>query len=150
MIYHIATRQAWEQAQVQGAYTADSLESEGFIHCSTSAQVEGTANRFYHGQGDLVLLHVDDQMLASVLKYENLEGGEGLFPHIYAALPLAQFARFKICRPIRTVRFTIMLTKELTQLGLDSILLFTGDGKSAGPQGTEDVFRVFHPLTPFA
>jgi uncharacterized protein (DUF952 family) len=112
MIYHIATRQAWEQAQVQGAYSADSLESEGFIHCSTSAQVEGTANRFYHGRGDLVLLHVDDQMLASVLKYENLEGGEVLFPHVYAALPLGAIRAVQKLPPNPDGSFTIMLTEE--------------------------------------
>ncbi len=87
MIYHITTRQAWKQARAEGAYTADSLKSEGFIHCSTAAQVQATANRFFHGCQDLVLLHIDDHMFGSVLKYENLEGGTELFPHLYAVLP---------------------------------------------------------------
>ena len=89
MIYHITTSQAWEQAQAAGVYGADSLASEGFIHCSTAAQVEGTANRFFHGCQDLLLLHIDDSLLIKAIKYENLEGGETLFPHIYSAIPLA-------------------------------------------------------------
>lgn len=39
-ILHITTPDAWAEAQQQGQYRADSLASEGFIHCSTVAQVE--------------------------------------------------------------------------------------------------------------
>ena len=38
-IYHITPRQDWEKASSEGTYRADSLETEGFIHCSTSAQL---------------------------------------------------------------------------------------------------------------
>jgi uncharacterized protein (DUF952 family) len=39
MIYHITSKQEWVSAQEQGEYTAPSLQTEGFIHCSTAAQV---------------------------------------------------------------------------------------------------------------
>jgi len=109
MIYHITTRQAWEQAKVEGAYTADSLKSEGFIHCSTVAQVQPTANRFFHGCQDLVLLHIDDLMLGSVLKYENLEGGTELFPHLYADLPLGTIREVQNLPPNADGSFKIRL-----------------------------------------
>ncbi|RMD52265.1 MAG: DUF952 domain-containing protein, partial [Candidatus Thermofonsia bacterium] len=33
-ILHITTKEAWETAVSQQTYTGDTLESEGFIHCS--------------------------------------------------------------------------------------------------------------------
>jgi uncharacterized protein (DUF952 family) len=112
MIYHITTRKDWEQAKAEGEYTADSLKSEGFIHCSTAAQVEGTANRFFHGCQDLVLLHIDDLMLESALKYENLESGTDLFPHVYAALPLGAIHEVQQLPPNADGSFTIGLAEE--------------------------------------
>ena len=85
-IYHIATRNDWVSAQTSGRYAADSLASEGFIHCSTAGQVIATANRIFRGRRDLVLLSVDSARVAAEIRYENLEGGDQLFPHIYGAL----------------------------------------------------------------
>jgi uncharacterized protein (DUF952 family) len=34
MILHITTHTAWEKAKMKGEYSAPSLKSEGFIHCS--------------------------------------------------------------------------------------------------------------------
>ena len=86
VIFHIATRADWAAAQAAGAYTADSLISEGFIHCSTAEQVIATANRIFRGRRDLVLLSVETSRVAAEIRYENLEGGTQLFPHIYGAL----------------------------------------------------------------
>jgi uncharacterized protein (DUF952 family) len=72
----------------EGGYQADSLKSEGFIHASTRSQVLSTANRFYHGQSGLLLLSIDDQRLQAELRYENLEGDGGQFPHIFGPLNL--------------------------------------------------------------
>jgi uncharacterized protein (DUF952 family) len=88
MILHITQRSVWEAAATQGAYTADSLASEGFIHCSTAAQVLDTADLFYHGQPDLVLLVIDPARLAAELVYEDLYGKGQAFPHIYGPLNL--------------------------------------------------------------
>jgi uncharacterized protein (DUF952 family) len=87
-IFHIAARADWAAAQAAGAYTADSLASEGFIHCSTAAQVIATANRIFKGRHDLVLLSIDSARVKPEIRYENLEGGTQLFPHIYGALAI--------------------------------------------------------------
>jgi glutathione S-transferase len=87
MIYHIAARADWDAAQEAGLYAADSLASEGFIHCSTGAQVLGTAGRFYAGRHDLVLLAIDPARLTAELRYEEGEPGV-LFPHLYGPLGL--------------------------------------------------------------
>ena len=75
-ILHITTGQAWAQAQRDGTYAADSLATEGFIHCSEAHQVIWVANmRFRHRQ-DLVLLQIDVSRLSAPVVYENLEGGQ--------------------------------------------------------------------------
>jgi uncharacterized protein (DUF952 family) len=88
MIYHIAARADWEAAQAATAYSADSLASEGFIHCSTRAQVLATAARFFAGRQDLLLLEIDPARLTAELRYEEGEPGQ-LFPHLYGPLDLA-------------------------------------------------------------
>ena len=70
MIFHIVKRGEWELAVARGSYAADSLRAEGFIHCSTIAQVIDTANRFYHGECDLVVLCIDEARVRAELKYE--------------------------------------------------------------------------------
>ena len=83
-ILHITTRAAWNAAQQGGEYRGDTLDTEGFIHCSTPQQVVRTANRFFRGQPDLVLLVIDPAKLHADLRYEAADGD--LFPHIYGPL----------------------------------------------------------------
>lgn len=85
-ILHITTPADWQAALEAGIYGADSLETEGFIHCSTAQQIVATANRFYAGQSDLLLLHIDPQALAAELRWEMADGQD--FPHIYGPINL--------------------------------------------------------------
>ena len=84
-IYHITSEEAWLSQKNDPAYRGDTLESEGFIHCSTRDQVAATANRYYRGVHGLVLLEIDAHSLASPLRYEQVPG-VGSFPHIYGPL----------------------------------------------------------------
>ena len=88
IIYHIAHQHDWQQAEKVGAYTADSLETEGFIHCSTKTQVVEVANNFYKGQQDLVLLCLDETQLTAEVLYEDSHQNGILFPHIYGSINL--------------------------------------------------------------
>jgi len=96
MIYHITSRSAWTEARQSGEYRAESLESEGFIHCSTGSQVLPVVEKFYRGQRGLLLLKIDPALLSSDLKWEPPSGGTpppgvpqgDLFPHIYGPLNL--------------------------------------------------------------
>lgn len=85
MILHITERNRATLAQQTGTYRADSLETEGFIHCSTQAQVVWVANQFYRGQLGLVLLCIDPKKVRAEIKYEVVEG-VGTFPHLYGEL----------------------------------------------------------------
>ena len=92
-LLHITDRASWQKAQEEGSYRADSLQSEGFIHCSTPQQVADTANRYFKGVHDLLLLEIDPEKLKSPVRWENLVGGSQLFPHIYGPLNLGAVLR---------------------------------------------------------
>ena len=83
---HITTRSAWRAAQTEGRYQTDSLESEGFIHCSHPEQVIGVANAFYQQAPELVLLWIDPRRVIPDIRWEAADGDE--FPHIYGPLNL--------------------------------------------------------------
>ncbi len=86
-IFHIALAHEWSKALENGAYTTGSLETEGFIHFSTGRQLLRTANKFYRGNRNVVLLSIDPKRLAAELRYEPIEGGQE-FPHLYGQLNL--------------------------------------------------------------
>jgi len=87
MIYHICKKSDWENSAVVGVYRADTLDSEGFIHCSTSAQVLRVLNSFYKGQQGLVLLAVELSHLVSQVKWEpGLDKPDELFPHVFGPI----------------------------------------------------------------
>ena len=90
-IYHIATRDDWEQARAHGEYTRSTVDStladEGFIHASQASQVTRTANKFYRNvPGELLVLVIDTGRLRSEVRYEPVPGAELPFPHIYGPL----------------------------------------------------------------
>jgi uncharacterized protein (DUF952 family) len=85
-ILHITTDAGWAAAQEAGELITPSLAEEGFIHCSTHAQVEATANRIFAGSGDLLLLEVDPARLTAELKWERATDVGEEFPHIYGPL----------------------------------------------------------------
>ena len=87
-ILHITPRSAWEAAQISGVYRGDTLDTEGFIHCSTIAQVLGPANIRFRGQQDLLLLRIDPGKVQSEIIYEDCCESGDLFPHIYGPLNL--------------------------------------------------------------
>jgi len=88
-ILHITKKTAWEEALKTGFYTHETLETEKFIHCSAPDQVLSVANYNFKTQTGLVLLLIDADNVGSPVKYENLEGGTRLFPHVYGRIETA-------------------------------------------------------------
>jgi uncharacterized protein (DUF952 family) len=99
VIFHITTAVVWEQAQRAGAYAADSLATEGFIHCSDPHQVVWVANTRFRGRSDLVVLHIREDELGAPVRRENLEGGEWLFPHVYGPIDVRAVASVTVLSP---------------------------------------------------
>ncbi|MEO0947934.1 MAG: DUF952 domain-containing protein [Cyanobacteria bacterium J06641_5] len=93
VLFHILRRVDWQQAQASGSYQPESLAREGFIHCSTPAQLVATANRFFRGQTDLVLLAIDRAIVTAEVR-DDLVAAEGqTFPHIWGPLNLDAVVR---------------------------------------------------------
>jgi uncharacterized protein (DUF952 family) len=89
LIYKICDSALWRKAELAGGFEGAPIDaSDGFIHFSTAAQVVETAARHFAGADDLVLVAVDAPALGAALRWEPSRGGD-LFPHLYAALPLA-------------------------------------------------------------
>lgn len=96
MIFHITSHTAWDDAKKRGNYRAESLETEGFIHCSTQSQVLPVAENYYKGQTGLIVLAIEPTLLSAALKWEPPSGGApppgvpdgDLFPHIYGPINL--------------------------------------------------------------
>lgn len=86
LILHITSRTQWAGAKITGFYQADSLNSEGFIHCSTPEQVLGPANALYRGRKGLVLLCIDPNRVQAEIVYEDCYDTGQAFPHIYGSL----------------------------------------------------------------
>ncbi len=84
VIFHITRSQQWEQAKQVQSYRGDTLDSEGFIHCSTLPQVLKSANKFFVGQTGLLLLWIDSDKVQAEVKYEYAAGEN--YPHIYGPL----------------------------------------------------------------
>ncbi|MBR8830978.1 MAG: hypothetical protein N5P05_001918 [Chroococcopsis gigantea SAG 12.99] len=98
MIYHITTEKNWQIARELGEYKPGSLKSEGFIHCSTEAQLPKVIEAFYRDIPNIVILSISLEKLESPVKWEDpvhLQGENRLtvaetetFPHIYGAINL--------------------------------------------------------------
>lgn len=88
MIYHVTTKQNWEDAVQNGAFTTESLFTEGFIHNSTESQVDAVLQRYYAGQSNLVKLHINESKLVAALKYELAPSVNEMFPHIFGPINL--------------------------------------------------------------
>jgi len=88
MIFHITTDEAWQKALEGNSYRGDTLQTDGFIHCSRSEQILNTANTFFAGKTGLVLLCIDESRVRNEIRYEDCYHAGETFPHIYGPLNL--------------------------------------------------------------
>ena len=91
MIWHIALKTDWVEAQTSGDYRISTrgmtLDEVGYIHCSKPEQIEGVAQRFYSDLSELLLLEIDPDLVdADIIEEPPAPGVEELFPHIYGPL----------------------------------------------------------------
>jgi len=92
MLVHICATDEWHAAQVRGEHRPGSLDDVGFVHLSSPEQVHLPANRLYAGRTDLLLLHIDAELLTAPVRWEPgvpADPEAMLFPHLYGPLPVA-------------------------------------------------------------
>lgn len=86
LIFHIVEKRIWKERENSGEYTPESLEHEGFIHCSTGHQINDTANRIFEGRRHLLLIIIDATRVIADVKYEEDPDRGEAYPHIYGPL----------------------------------------------------------------
>lgn len=94
VVHHLAHRSDWEAALRGGRpYVPPGFDRDGFVHCSTPAQVAPTVERWFPPDADLLLLTLDPAALGDSLRFEpgslGERGSDGepvLFPHLYAPI----------------------------------------------------------------
>ncbi|MGI9613400.1 MAG: DUF952 domain-containing protein [Acidimicrobiales bacterium] len=84
-IFHIATPDDAERLRGGGVLWPSSLETEGFVHCSTATQVVVTTARHFAAGAVLVLVELDAEAIVSELQWPEVYPGE-YFPHLHAPL----------------------------------------------------------------
>lgn len=84
-IFHIVLPEVWKCFEGKPFYEADSLRSEGFIHCSFANQLETVLNRYYQGMRKVLILEIDSDALTSRYVEEPSTNDE-IYPHIYGAI----------------------------------------------------------------
>jgi uncharacterized protein (DUF952 family) len=92
-IYKVLSSAEWSEAQRSGSFAGSPDDArDGFIHFSTAEQLEGTLERHFAGQKNLVVLEVDANALGEALRWEPSRGG-ALFPHLYGELAVVAVLR---------------------------------------------------------
>lgn len=86
IIYHMTPTLSWQAQPKTEPYKADTLATEGFIHCTReAARLMQVANHFYRQiTGDFVVLSIETDYLLSEIRWEVADGH--LFPHIYGPI----------------------------------------------------------------
>lgn len=88
IILHTTSKDSWEQNARKDYYGEFSMQSCGFIHCSTFETVLDVANSIFSDSGQVLLVCIDTDKVKPEIKWENSKNSGILFPHIYGLLNL--------------------------------------------------------------
>lgn len=85
-LFKIMRAPEWEALAAEGETPGAPIDrQDGFVHLSARDQVEETARLHFAGEGDLVLVAVDEARLGDALRWEPSRGGAA-FPHLFRVL----------------------------------------------------------------
>jgi uncharacterized protein (DUF952 family) len=85
LIYHIVLPEVWEKFTDEYEYEAESLTTEGFIHCSYKNQLDDVLQRYYANADKVLILSINPSLLKSDLIAEPSTNRE-IYPHIYGKI----------------------------------------------------------------
>lgn len=110
MIYHMLPESDWRAQPADESYVCESLETEGFIHCTDQRdRLVWVANHFYQKlSGRFIVLGIEEELVEAEIRWE--EADEHIFPHIYG--PLNRNAVVSIVEFPRTSDGTFTLPTE--------------------------------------
>ena len=86
--FKILTADQWAAFEAEGMFAGAPVDlADGYIHLSAADQLQGTLEKHFAGQPDLVIAEVDLGALGDTVRWEVSRGG-ALFPHVYGTLPV--------------------------------------------------------------
>lgn len=85
LIYHIVLPEIWEKFKDETEYEAETLQTEGFIHCSYRNQLDEVLDRYYKNAGKVLILQINPHFLKADLRPEPSTNRE-IYPHIYGKI----------------------------------------------------------------
>jgi uncharacterized protein (DUF952 family) len=85
LIYHIVIPEVWEKFKDEHEYEAESLTTEGFIHCSYRNQLDEVLQRYYKDADKILILSINTHFLKSDLLAEPSTNRD-IYPHIYGKI----------------------------------------------------------------
>lgn len=116
MIYKVLSLNEWEHAQVSGFIITELDQKDGFIHLSTSVQLNATLSLYFAKEESVMLLQVDHLQVNDKLKFEApIPTGNraGLFPHYYGNLNINAISKtWHLNRGAFEIPIEVMLQAE--------------------------------------
>ena len=90
-VFKVCQEDEWENVKQNDFFEGSKIDKhDGFIHFSTSEQLEGTLEKYFKSKSPLYLLEVNTNKLDLVWEVSR---DKQLFPHLYAPLPLSAVAK---------------------------------------------------------
>ncbi|EPR11495.1 DUF952 domain-containing protein [Ruminiclostridium papyrosolvens] len=86
IILHCMKENSWKKVKEKQSFGLDSIEAEGFIHCSSIGYFWRVAPNFKHIEEDLVLLCIETDKLQSKIRWEDGDNCGRYYPHIYGQI----------------------------------------------------------------
>jgi uncharacterized protein (DUF952 family) len=89
LIYKILLPAEWDAFEAAGQFDGSAFDRDsGFIHLSARDQVAETARRVFANESALVIVAIEDSVVAESLRWEATPD-RARFPHLYGTLPRA-------------------------------------------------------------
>lgn len=88
-IYKVLTAEQWAAAEKGALVQAPVDVADGYVHFSTSAQLQETLDKWFAGQAGCVLAAFRADAFGPDLKWEKARSGD-LFPHVYGPVHASQ------------------------------------------------------------
>ena len=86
LIFHVVKKEDWKSQKKDSRYHPETLDSEGFIHCSSGNKIEEVTNRLYKGETDVLLIIINTTLVEPEIRYESSGNSDSKYPHIYGPL----------------------------------------------------------------
>ena len=98
LIYKILRPAEWQDFEASGRWDGSPDDHrDGFIHCSSRAQLESTAARYFSAEPEFVVVALDTELIPAEIRWEPASNGER-FPHVFGDLRMSAVAEWhKVC-----------------------------------------------------